>query len=358
MQHIPPEWLEQLDALTAAAEGEPDAAHDERLLAQLAQADPDLLAFLVEQLAAHATPQAANALELLAARAETPEAVRTAARAAVDELASKGVIAPPPGEERYYAGWVQQGRERGEQILILGWRVPDGSLEALVFLLDWHGDGLKDFYRTRHVTEAEWRELLEHNGRKGAPLVEVSLAEGRTLIDAALAETRRFSRPLPREYRRESGIIGRRILEAAEPLQEMRSLIAPDLAPEEVVSAYVAALHYRDYTLMAELLTSEHPLRAGRAIPETVAALHTELKHAPRRRVEVSTDRAPMPEQDGAAEGGEEADTALVDAEGDEVRIEPSGRRVTSPVRERYMLRRAPAGWRIAAVTTTTQSQA
>lgn len=356
MRNIPPEWLDQLDALMTAAEGESDTAHDERLLAQLAQANPDLLAFLVEQLAAQASPQAANALELLAASAETPETVRTAARTAVDELASKGITAPPPGEERFYAGWVQQGRERGEQILILGWRVPDASLEALVFLLDWHGDGLKDFYRTRHMTEAEWRELLEHNGQKGAPLVEVSLAEGLTLIDAALAESRRFSRPMPREYRRESGIIGRRILEAAAPLVEMRSLIAPDLSPEDVVSAYVAALHYRDYMLITELLIPEHPLRAGRAIPEVVASLHAELKHAPRRRVEARTARVPMPEQSGAAAADNEADTAVVDAEGDEVRVEPNGRRVTNPIHERYTLRNTEVGWRIAAFAK--QSQA
>lgn len=348
MQHIPAEWLEQLDALTAVAEGEP-AAHDEQLLARLAQADPALLAFLVEQLAAQATPQAANALELLAASAQAPETVRTAARGAVDELASKGITAPPPGEDRFYASWVQQGRERGEQILILGWRVPDGSLEALVFLLDWHGDGLKDFYRTRHMTEAEWRELLEHNGQKGAPLVEVSLAEGRTLVDAALAESRRFSRPLPREYRRESGLIGRRVLQAAEPLDDMRSLVTPDLAPEEIVSAYVTALHYRDYALMIELLAPEHPLRAGHTVPDSIAALHAALKHAPRRRAESYNERVPVSTSDGdaAAAANAEADTALVDVEGSEVHVEPNGRRIESPVRERYTLQRASAGWRI-----------
>ncbi|MGH2514171.1 MAG: hypothetical protein ACRDHP_00800, partial [Ktedonobacterales bacterium] len=152
MQNIPLAWLEQLDALTAETDGEPDAAQEQRLLEQLAQADPDLLQFLIDQLAERETPQAAAMLEILAATTTAPEVVRAHARAAVDELAARNITAPPPGAERFYAGWVQQGRERGEQILILGWRVPTGTLEALVFLLDWRGDGLKDYYRTRGMT--------------------------------------------------------------------------------------------------------------------------------------------------------------------------------------------------------------
>jgi hypothetical protein len=335
MQHVPPEWVAQLDMLTA--EGGDEAAHDQWLFDQLAQADPDLLAFLVDQLAGQETPQAAAALEILAANAAAPEAVRSRARAAVDELADKGITAPPPGEERFYAGWVQRGRERGEQILILGWRMPSGTLEALVFLLDWRGDGLKDFYATRGMIDAEWRELVSHNAQKGAPLVEVSLAEGRALLDAALAESRRFSRPLPREYKRENGLIARRVIQAIEPSADPRSFITPDLSPEEVVSAYVAALHYRDYTLAAELLAPEHPQRAGRAVSETASSLRDALKHAPRRRMEVQTQRL----------SGDDDGMARINADGSEVRVEPSGRRVESPTYERYTLRQLSQTWRI-----------
>lgn len=337
MQNIPPEWLDQLDALTAEADGEGDAVHEQQLLDQLAQADPDLLLFLVEQVAAQETPQAAAVLEMLAASGAAPEAVRARARAAVDELAGKGITPPPPGTERFYAGWVQQGRERGEQILILCWRIPAGALEALVFLLDWRGDGLKDFYRTRGMTDAEWRELLEHNGHKGAPLVEVSLAEGRALLDAALAESRRFSRPLPREYKREASLLDRRVFHAVASATEPRSFVSPDLSPEDVVSAYVAALHYRDYTLAAGLLAPEHPYRAGQTMSEAAASLHAALKHAPRRREEVQTQRV--------SESG--AETVSVSAEGSEVRVEPNGRRIETPVRERYTLRQLSHVWRI-----------
>ncbi|MGH2514990.1 MAG: hypothetical protein ACRDHP_04980, partial [Ktedonobacterales bacterium] len=187
---------------------------------------------------------------------------------------------------------------------------------------------------------AEWHELLEHNGQKGAPLVEISLAEGRALLDAALAESRRFSRPLPREYRREVNLIERRIVQTAAPASEPRSFVSPDLAPAAVVSAYTAALHYRDYALAADLLAPEHPLRAGRPVPETAAALAATLKHAPRRREEVQTE--------AVAGTDAEDDMATVNATGSEVRVEPSGRRVESLVRERHTLRRLAPGWRIA----------
>lgn len=341
MHDIPSEWLAQLDALTVEVEGEQDVAHDQRLLDQLALADPEFLAFLIDQVSAQESPQAAAILEMLAASASAPEEARARARAAVDGLAGKGISAPPPGEERFYAGWVQQGRERGEQILILAWRMPTGLLEALVFLLDWRGDGLKDFYRTRGMADAEWRELLAHNGEKGAPLVEVTLGEGRALLDTSLAESQRFSRPLPREYKRESGLVDRRVFQAAEPPAELRSFVSPDLTPEDVVSAYVAALHYRDYLLAAELLAPEHPQRNEQTVADAAAALRATLKHAPRRREDVQTER---PDDDSNVQG-----TALVNAEGSEVRVEPSGRRIETALREQFVLRQMSQVWRIAA---------
>ena len=350
MHDIPSRWLEWLDALTAVAEGESGSTSDDQLLEQVALADPDLLAVLVAQLAAQESPQAAGILEMLAATPHTPEVIRPAVRAAIDDLASKGITALAPDHDRFYAGWAQSGRERGEQILILGWRLPSGSLEALVFLLDWRGDGLKDFYRTRQMTDAEWRELLKHNGQKGAPLVEISLAEGRALLDAALAESRRFSRPLPREYKRESGRIERLVLQVAEAPGDMRSFVTPDLSPEDVVHAYVAALHYRDYALAAELLAPEFPSRSEHTLSETIAMLRSTLKHAPRRRAEVHTERIPTTRYQEGSESVADA-TTVVSAEGSEVHVEPSGRRIEYPVHERYVLRHIEASWRITTST-------
>src|SRR5258708_22779141 len=203
MQNIPAAWLAQLDELLALSQTGPDGAQDTRLVEQVAALNPDLLAFLIQQLAHDESAQAAALLELLAATPATPAEARGQARGALGALAERGITAAPPGEERFYAGWVQEGRERGEQILILGWRLADGDLEALVVLLDWRGDGLKDFYPTRRMNAGEWAALLEHHGQKSAPLAELTLAEARAPPEAGPAEGRRFSPPPPPPCQRE-----------------------------------------------------------------------------------------------------------------------------------------------------------
>jgi hypothetical protein len=346
MREIPSEWIEQMDALLGALESGPEnAADEERLVEQLAAMDPHLLAFLIEQIAAQETPQAAALLELLAGHAQTPEPARAQAREGLRALAAHGVTAPAPGEPGFTAGFIQQARERGEQIMLLCWRQPDASLEAFVFLLDWRGDGLKDFYRTRSMTPDEWDQLVAHNADKGAPLVPLTLAEARAQLEAVLAESRRFSRPLPREYRLEQRAVEQRILEPSLPPPAARSFVTPDLEPAQVVAAYVAALHHRDYRLAAELLVPEQPARAGRSIVEAAAALQAELKHAPRRAEDVRTVATVR----GAGES-EQAEEASVEAHGTEVLVDRNGRRTQSPVHERYTLRRSEAQWRIAAI--------
>ena len=346
MQNIPAAWLAQLDELLALAETGPDGGQDTRLVEQVAALDPDLLAFLIQQLAHDESAQAAALLELLAAAPATPAEARGQARGALETLAERGITAAPPGEERVYAGWVQEGRERGEQILILGWRLADGDLEALVFLLDWRGDGLKDFYRTRRMNAGEWAALIEHNGHKGAPLVELTLAEARALLEAALAESRRFSRPLPREYKVEGALIERRIRHAADLPQTSRAFISPTLAPDGVVRAYVAALHHRDYALAALLLAPEHPLRTGRTVDESAAELRAQLKHAPRREEAVTVTPA-----DTGASAPDEGAQVTLRASGAETAIERhTNRRTRQAVAEQYTLRKTGDGWRIATV--------
>lgn len=340
----PQSWIEQLDTLLSLLGDGTNPGDEAEFLRRLTTLDPGLLAFLVERIAENDSPQAATVLEVVAAQPETPANVREDARTARDAMAERGILPMPPGEERFYRGWVQRGRERGEQILILGWRMPGGTVEALVFLLDWRGDGLKDFYRTRDMQEDEWRELVEHNGNKGAPLTEITLAQGRALIQAALDESKRFSRPAPREYKLESRLIERRVLEIEgggdpdDQLTAQEALIAPDLSPVEVVRAYVAAMHHRDYALAILLLAPEHPLRAGKSVGAALMALRMQLKHAPRREEEVQ-----VASLSDSAEDGE----TLVEAHGAEVTVERTGRRVRGEVYERYGLQRSETGWRI-----------
>jgi hypothetical protein len=335
-------WQDELVALLADIEGAHTPEVETRVLGRLVRLDPDLQRFLVERMGEQDTPEAAAFLSALAAHPEAPSALREHAGAGVIALAERGIAAPVPGIETFHAGWVQRGRERGEQIMMLGWRLPDGRLEGLVFLLDWRGDGLKDFYRTREISDVEWGELIEHNGKKGATLTAISLAEGRALLEEALAEGQRFSRPVPREYRLAQRLVEQRILRAAELPATPRQYVAPDLEPAAVVTAYLQALHYRDYLLVWELLAPEHPMRAiGRG--PGVDTLRRQQKHAPRRRLDASM----APEQPVSA-GDKERVTML--AESEEESVDRSGRRVRQPVRERYHLRSTPDGWRIVAV--------
>jgi hypothetical protein len=335
-------WLEQLDDLLATLDAHPESGQDAAFMERIVALDLDLQRFLVERMAEQDSPQAAAFLELLAAHAATPEPVRAAAREARDALAARGIIPAAPGEERFLAGWVQQSRETGEQILLLGWRMPAGGVEALVFLLDWRGDGLKDFYRTRDMSDAEWRQLVAHNATKGAPLAEVTIPEARALLEAAQAESRRFSRPMPRDYKLEARLIERRVLSATPLPADVPPYLRSDLAPEAIVTAYNDALHYRDYALAALLLHPDHPDRAGRGVNQSAAEMRDRLKHAPRREAGASVTRRPESPQ------GEAGDTVTLEAQAMEVAVDKRGGRTRTPASEIFVLRTSTDGWRIA----------
>jgi hypothetical protein len=339
-----PTWQFDLTDLLAEIEAATTPAAEARVLTRLTGMDADFQHFLVARMAEQTNAESATFLAALAAHPGTLADVRAAARAALDRLADQGIHSAATGQEEFYTGWVQQGRERGEQIMILGWRLPDTRIDACVFLLDWRGDGLKDFYRTRDLTLEEWRELVEHNGKKGAALAEISLAEGCALLDEALAEGKRFSRPVPREYKLAHDLIQNRIFDATPPADRARPFLAPDLTAEAAVRAYVAALHYRDYLLLYELLAIDHPASVAGSRAEAIEALRREHKHSPRRREDVRTTLLPTPTSSG------DVAEATVDAEGEEELVEPSGRRTSHPVRERYALTRTSAGWRIARI--------
>lgn len=342
MQQIPPQWLSELDEILARLDQDADDTRDAEIIARLTTLDPDLLAFLISHFAEQDSSQAADTLEALALHPETPEGAREQAQAGLRALAERDITPSAPGAERFVSGWIQQGRERGEQILMLCWRVAQDEFEAMVFLLDWRGDGLKDFYRTRRMKEDEWLRLVEHNRAKGVPLAEIGLEQARALLAASLAESRRFSRSLPRDYKIEASIIERRLDLSRESAVALPTFISPELSPEDVVSAYISALHYRDYLLVTMLLDESHPLRAGRALAETAEALRKQLKHAPRREREASVARVESAD--------DEADMAVVEATGAEVTVEKTGRRVRQPVHERYVLKRG-GSWQVVSIS-------
>lgn len=338
-------WQDELVALL----GEIEAAHTPRaeaaIFTRVTELAPELQIFLLEHMAAQDTSEAAAFVASLAAHANTPDAVRTRASEELAALAARGITPAAPDVESFDSGWAQLGRERGEQIMLLGWRLADGRMEAFVFLLDWHGDGLKDFYRTREISDAEWHELLEHNGEKGAALVEISLAEGRALLEDALSESHRFSRPVPREYKLAQQLVRQRVVDTAEPAAAHRSYVTPDLAPEDMAKAYARALHYRDYALIWELMVLDgHSIVSGDETTraQAIDALRREWKHAPRRRPNATaTIEAPAKPEDLHRS---------VLLEGEAETVERTGRRVRTRVRERIRLDRTLDGWRIAAI--------
>ena len=338
----PDSWHEALVGLLAEVDAARTPEAEAGVMNRLASFDPELQMFIVERMAEQESPEAAAFLAALVTHPAASDAVRARAQAALVTFAEHGITPPPSGSDTFHAGWVQASRERGEQIMILGWRGSDGRLEALVFLLNWRGDGLKDFYRTRELNDAEWQQLVEHNGQKGAPLVAITLEEGRALLEDALAEGKRFSRPVPREYRAATSLIQRRILDTPPPAAIPPQRVSPELDPPAVVEAYIRALHYRDYLLAWELLAPDHPQRQANGRADGVDALRREHKHAPRRRPDAVTS------WDEKAEGS--GDATVVLAEGEEEIVESSGRRVRHAVRERYSLRRSSVGWRITSV--------
>jgi hypothetical protein len=333
------EWQQQLDALLGhLTDADPTA--DATLAASLGGLDPALVAFLLQQIAEQDTPEAAAFLEIVAAQHDLPGEARTLARDALARLAESGVTPAAPEADRFLAGYIQQNRQEGEQILLLGWRIPSGEIEALVFLLNWRGAGLRDYYATHTLTDAQWTELIEHNAEKDAPLAEVTLAGARALLEAAIAESRRYAQELPREYKLAPNVIERRVFGADIPTADRPPLvIAPDLAPDDLVAAYVEALRYRDYALAVELLAEGHPSRANRTHAEAAEALRVELKHAPRRDENVDI----VPDKQAA----ERDERRVLLATGAEVAVQQSGKRIRTPVRERYTVARHDNAWRI-----------
>ena len=155
-------WIQQLDGvlsnITSSAADEVPLSLGE----QLSSLDPQLLRMVVESAYTTSSPEAAALLVLIASQTGIDQTIRETARSYANELLHTGAEESIPAEDEFVAASIQQSRHEGEQILLTCWRIPDGRLEACVFLLNWRGDGLKDYYRTRGLAEPEWQQLREH----------------------------------------------------------------------------------------------------------------------------------------------------------------------------------------------------
>ena len=337
-------WIQQLDGvLTNLTSTAPDAV-SQSLGEQLSSLDPQLLGMVVENAYTTASPEAAALLELIASQSGIERTVRETARKYATELSHAAAAQSLSTDDQFVAASVQESRHDGEQILLTCWRVPDGRFEACVFLLNWRGDGLKDYYRTRGLSEPEWLQLREHTEKKGPALRDVTPAECKALLLAAQAESQRFSRPSPREYKVDKSLIARRILRDDVPSDDSHVHTPVDLPAADVVRAYIAALHHRDYSLAGELLAQTHPMRAGKSLAEATDQLRQTLRHSPRREPATLLETL-------TTDLSNHVTAIRVRAESAETVIQPGGRKVTAPVRETFVLVHEDLGFRIESIT-------
>jgi len=301
--------------------------------------DEGTLRMLIERLEARGDAGAADLLMVLSA-VSTSRAGREAAQRALYALSLRGVqpqLQPAArlGEDIFYKGYVGLMREQGEVPLILGWQRPDGRIQALVFLMDYWGFGLKDFYPTHNLTRRQFHRGLVGSYEKNAPMAEVSLAEGKRLVEEALLYNEWFDEPLPDAFHEYRYMIESKVLEAlVRPPPRRRAFVNPEVGPSDLVRYF---LKVPDFGLRYDLLVETHPLRQEKSWRQYVEEQMAWLDQAQARTLSVDVLTA------------EEADDRAVVT----VRWVQEMMVEGQPTRQEDLLRfdfvREEEGWRIAA---------
>lgn len=225
--------------------------------------DEEMLDMLVKRLEGRADAGAADLLSVLAAVSSSPKG-RKAARRALQKLKLRGIqpqLKPAArlGEDKFYKGYVGLTREQGEVPLILGWQRPDGSIQALVFLLDYWGRGIKEAFPTHNLSRREFHRELVGSHEKEVPMAEISLAEGKRLVEEGLLYNEWFDEPLPEDFQEYRYMVESKVLEAqVSPPPVRRAFVNPKLTPADLVRYF---LQMPDFGLRYDLLAATHPLR-------------------------------------------------------------------------------------------------
>jgi len=175
---------------------------------------------------------------------------------------------------RFWKGVVTQMREQGEVELVLCWEqgVDYSEARALIFLLDFWHDGVKDFFTEvsgkRHIDShiAELRTKYED-----IKTTDCTLAEGRRLIEEALSVNKWRGTTPHKDYRYHLPTINNLVFNAPDPGEDRgRTFINPELEPEDVVGNFVGAWSLGDYGLAYDLLTNNSEFREGLSRDEWV----------------------------------------------------------------------------------------
>ncbi len=138
------------------------------------------------------------------------EKLQQAAERALDQLAIQRVKPITPvilklGQAQFYAAYMTDPQHPWQQSVIVAWERAKGTLQALVFLLDfgvpWRG-ALKDMFPTEPLTPEKFqRSLVERPGfEMDMRMYRTSLARAQATIAAAVQANHKYNIPLPKDF--------------------------------------------------------------------------------------------------------------------------------------------------------------
>src|SRR6266700_3056484 len=133
-------------------------------------------------------------------------------------------------------------REQGEMQLVLLWEqgVDYNEARALVFLLDFWEEGVKDFFTRTGTKRRIESEMAEMAAKTDVKSTDSTLAEGRRLIQEALSVNKWRGTSPHKEYRHLLPTITQFILEITDAGEDRgRTFIDPKLDAEEFVANFI-----------------------------------------------------------------------------------------------------------------------
>lgn len=202
-----------------------DSAEVEAFMARIYQLpqeslDGDSILFeLIANAEAEANDLVADFLYALAHTTPDPK-VRQAAEQSLARLAKIGVKPVTPaivglGHNQLYAAYMTDPDHPWQQSVNVAWEHGDGTLQALVFLLDfglpWRG-AIKDMFATRGMTPYDYQHQFIGKVGMDERMYRVSLARAQATLVAALEANRANKIPLPKEFTQVRHLIDRWVL--------------------------------------------------------------------------------------------------------------------------------------------------
>ncbi|HEY4720313.1 MAG TPA: hypothetical protein VII92_00585, partial [Anaerolineae bacterium] len=204
-----------------------DSAEVEAFMARIYQLPQESLdgdSILLELIAnaeAEANDLGADFLYALAHTTPDPKVLQ-AAEQSLARLAKIGVKPVTPaivglGHNQFYAAYMTDPDHPWQQSVNVAWEHGDGTVQALVFLLDfglpWRG-AIKDMFATRGMTPFDYQQqfVKKAAAQMDEHMYHVSLARAQATLAAALEANRANKIPLPKEFTQVHHLIDRWVL--------------------------------------------------------------------------------------------------------------------------------------------------